>query len=76
MRNLCKQDRREPRYYWRDNCPRGWPMTLTFAVTLFAIWILVSIPVSLLIVRMMQIEPVGAERHDRITVNPGWEEIA
>jgi hypothetical protein len=32
-------------------------MTLTFAVTLLAIWIVVSIPASLLIVRMMQVEP-------------------
>lgn len=32
-------------------------MTLTFALTVLAIWILGSIPVSLLLVSMMRVEP-------------------
>jgi hypothetical protein len=51
-------------------------MTLTFTVTLLAIWVLVSIPVSLMIVRMMQVEPAAAEGGAAIGVEPAFRESA
>ena len=51
-------------------------MTLTFTVTLLAIWIVVSIPVSLIIVRMMQVEPDAAEGDAAIAVEPALRESA
>lgn len=43
-------------------------MTLTFAVTLLAIWVVVSIPVSLMIVSMMRVEPDAADGNAGIAV--------
>lgn len=51
-------------------------MTLTFTVTLLAIWVLVSIPVSLMIVRMMRVEPDAAEGDAGIAVEPVLRESA
>ena len=51
-------------------------MTLTFTVTLLVIWVVVSIPVSLMIVRMMQVEPDAAEGDAAIAVEPVFRESA
>ena len=49
---------------------------MTFTVTLLAIWVLVSIPVSLMIVRMMQVEPAAADGDAAIGVEPAFRESA
>jgi hypothetical protein len=51
-------------------------MTFTFTVTLLAIWVVVSIPVSLMIVRMMQVEPDAAEGDTAIAAEPMFRESA
>ena len=51
-------------------------MTLTFAVTLLAIWILVSIPVSLMIVSLMRVEPDTAAGDPAIAAEPVLRESA
>ena len=51
-------------------------MTLTFTVTLLMIWVAVSIPVSLMIVRMMQVEPDAAEGDAAVAVESAFRESA
>jgi hypothetical protein len=51
-------------------------MNLTFALMLLAIWIVVSIPVSLMIVSLMRVEPDAAEGDAAIGVNPVLRESA
>jgi putative solute:sodium symporter small subunit len=51
-------------------------MTLTLTVTLLAIWVVVSIPVSLMIVRMMQVEPAAADGSAAIGVEAAFRESA
>ena len=53
-------------------------MTLPFALTILATWLLGSIPVSLLIVGMMQVEPDPAHGpvHGEVAVEPALREIA
>ena len=51
-------------------------MTLTFAVTLLAIWVVVSIPVSLMIVSLMRVEPDTADGDGAIVAEPVLRESA
>jgi hypothetical protein len=51
-------------------------MTLTFAATLLAIWVLVSIPVSLIIVSLMRVEPDTGGGDTAIGVEPALKETA
>jgi hypothetical protein len=51
-------------------------MTWTFAVTLLAIWVLVSIPVSLMIVSLMRVEPDAADGSPAIAIEPVFRESA
>jgi hypothetical protein len=51
-------------------------MTLTFAVTLFAIWVVVSIPVSLMIVSLMRVDPDTADGDRAIGVDSVLRESA
>jgi hypothetical protein len=51
-------------------------MTWTFAVTLFAIWVVVSIPVSLMIVSLMRVEPDAGDSDPALAVEPVLRESA
>ena len=51
-------------------------MTLTFAVTLLATWILISIPVSLMIVSLMRVESDADEGRAAMSVEPALRESA
>jgi putative solute:sodium symporter small subunit len=51
-------------------------MTLTFALTVLAIWFLVSIPVSLLLANMMRVEPDAGGGDLAIAAEPVLREIA
>ena len=50
-------------------------MTPTFALTVLAIWLLGSIPASLLLVSMMRVEPDPADG-DALVAEPVLREIA
>jgi hypothetical protein len=51
-------------------------MTLTFALALLAIWVVVSIPVSLMIVSLMRVEPDAADSDPAIAVEAVLRESA
>ncbi len=51
-------------------------MTLPFALTVFTIWFLGSIPVSLLVVRMMRVEPDFAGGDGAVTAQRVLRETA
>ena len=51
-------------------------MTLTFALTVLAIWFLGSIPVSLLLANMMRVEPDAAGSDLAVAAEPALQEIA
>ena len=51
-------------------------MTLPFALTVFTIWFLGSIPVSLLVVSMMRVEPDFAGGDVAVAAEPALRETA
>ncbi len=51
-------------------------MTLTFALTVLTIWCLVSIPVSLLLARMMRVASDAAGGDIAVTAEPVLRETA
>jgi glycerol-3-phosphate acyltransferase PlsY len=51
-------------------------MTLTFALTILAAWIVGSIPVSLMIVSMMRVDPLADDGDDMVAVEHVLRETA